>query len=127
MPRTFSVLLAEPNSLLREKMAGVLTRSRHIWCVIQVDGSSNLARAAAQAQPDFIAADLAILKDPEMLGFLRRASADSRIIALVDARSEPYMKVARELGLDGAFEKGRVGEGIRAMINTAEEPGEATH
>ena len=40
MPRTYSVLLADPNPLLREKMAGVLTRSDTIWCVIQVDGNT---------------------------------------------------------------------------------------
>jgi DNA-binding NarL/FixJ family response regulator len=126
MPRTYSVLLAEPNPLLREKMAGLFTRNRSLWCVIQVDGRGNLARAAAQTQPDFILADLTILKDPEMLSFLRRTSADSRIIALVDAKLEPYMKAARELGLDGAFEKGHVGEEIRATISAIEEAGEST-
>lgn len=126
MPRTYSVLLAEPNPLLREKMAGLFTRNQALWCVIQVDGRGNLARAAAQMQPDFIVADLPILKDREILSFLRRTSADSRIIALVDAKLEPYMQAARELGLDGAFEKGRAGEDIGAIISATEEAGEST-
>jgi DNA-binding NarL/FixJ family response regulator len=126
MPRTYSALLAEANPLLREKMAGLFTRNRSLWCVIQVDGSGNLARAAAQAQPDFIVADLNILKDPELLSFLRRTSPDSRIIALVDAKLEAYLKAARELDLDGTFEKGSVGEEIRTMISSIEEAGEST-
>ena len=124
MPRTYSILLAGANPLLREKLAGVLTRNRAFWCVIQVDGRGNLARAAAQAQPDFILADLTILKDPEMLRFLRRTSADSLIIALVDSKVEPYMKAARELGLDEIIECGRVGEEIRSMIIALEKTGE---
>ena len=126
MQCTYSVLLAEPNSLLREKMAGVLTRSRTFWCVIQVEGRGNLARATAQIHPDFVMADLSILKDPELLRFLRRTSADSRIIALVDSKLEPYMKAARKLGLDGITERGRVGEEIRTMIGSVEDSGETT-
>jgi DNA-binding NarL/FixJ family response regulator len=124
MPRTYSVLLAGANPLLREKLAGVLTRNRAFWCVIQVDGSANLARAAAQAQPDFILADLTILKDMEMLRFLRRTSADSRIIALVDSKVEPYVKAARELGLDEIIECGRAGEELRSMIGALEKNGD---
>lgn len=124
MPRTYSILLAEANPLLREKMAGLFTRNRSLWCVIQVDGSGNLARAAAQAQPDFILADLNILKDPELLSFLRRTSPDSRFIALVDAKLEAYLKAGRELDLDGIFEKGSVSEEIRTMISSIEESAE---
>jgi len=120
MSRTYSVLLAEPNPLLREKMAGVFARSRNFWCVIQVEGRGNLARAAAQAQPDFILADLNTLNDQEMLSFLRRTSGDSRIIALVDYKLEPYKKAARKLDLDGIFEKGRVNEEIRAILSAIE-------
>jgi len=118
MSRTYSVLLADPNPLLREKLAGVLTRSITIWCVIQVDGRGNLARAAAHTLPDFVLADLVILKDPEMLRFLRRTSPDSRIVGLVDAIQEPYLKAARNLGLDGVTERGRAEEAISAMIDT---------
>ena len=126
MPRTYSVLLADPNPLLREKLAGVLTRSSTIWCVIQVDGRGSLARAAAQTLPDFVLADLSILKDPEILRFLRRTSPDSRIVALVDARQEAYLKAAQNLGLDGIAERGRAGEAISAMIGKAEDLNESS-
>jgi DNA-binding NarL/FixJ family response regulator len=120
MPRTYSVLLAGANPLLREKLAGVLTRNRAFWCVIQVDGRANLARAAAQTQPDIILADLSILKDTEMLRFLRRTSTDSRIIALVDSKVEPYIKAVREFGVDEIIECGRAGEELRSMIGALE-------
>jgi DNA-binding NarL/FixJ family response regulator len=112
VPRTFSVLLAEANLLLREKIASVLARSERIWCVIQVDGTEGLSRCAGRLQPDLILADLCMLKDPDILKLLRRSSAGSRIIALADSQSEPYVEAARRLGLDGAVERGRACECI---------------
>jgi len=121
--RNYSVLLAEPNPMLREKMAGILTRSSTFWCVIQVQGRGNLARAAAQAQPDFVVADLLLIKDPELIEFLRQTSVDSRIVALVDAKLGFYKKAIRELGVDGVIERGRAVEDLNAMI-VAEGAGE---
>lgn len=118
MRRTFSILLAEPNLMLREKIANVLSRNERIWCVVQVDGTEGLARGASRLKPDFILADLSILKEADTLSLLRRCSTDSRIIALADSQSEPYVSAARRLGLDGAIEKGRVGEGIREEISS---------
>jgi DNA-binding NarL/FixJ family response regulator len=114
--RSFSILLAEPNLVLREKIASVLARDERIWCVVQVDGAEGLARGAGRIRPDLILADISILKHQDMLIVLRKCSAGSRIIALADSQSEPYVKAARRLGLDGAVEKGRVEEGIGEEI-----------
>jgi len=110
--RMFSVLLAEPNLVLREKIANVLARNERIWCVIQVDGTDGLARCAGRLEPDLILADLSMLKHPDILRLLRRCSGKARIIALVDSRTEPYMEAARRLGLDGAVERGHACEYI---------------
>jgi len=121
MSRSYSILLAEPNPLLREKIAGVLARDKKIWCVTQVDGRSGLVRGAARIQPDFILADLITLNDPETLRFIRRSSSASRIIALVDSRSRPYVEAAGRIGLDGTIERGRVEEDILAEIRSLDE------
>jgi len=118
MPRNYSILLAEPNPLLREKMAGVLARSKDFWCVVQVEGRGNLARAAALVQPDFVVADLFLLKDPELVEFIRQVSMESRIFALVDTRLDPYVSAMCELGVQGVIERCHVAEELnRAIMN----------
>lgn len=116
--RSYSILLAEPSLLLREKMAGVLSRIEKVWCVSQVDSLNGLTRGISDLKPDFILADMVILMDPETLAEVRRASASSRVIALVDSRTEPYIEAARRLDLDGIIEKGRVEEGVLDEIRT---------
>ena len=118
MQRSYSILLAEPSLLLREKMAGVLSRIEKVWCVSQVDSLDGLTRGISDLQPDFILADIVILMDPETLAAVRRSSATSRVIALVDSRTEPYIEAARRLSLDGIIEKGRVEEGMLDEIRT---------
>jgi DNA-binding NarL/FixJ family response regulator len=117
MSRSFSILIAEPNLLLREKIAGVLTREESVWCVTQVEGCDGLARGVHDLQPDFILADLSFLKDPKMVNGMRRSSRKSKIFALVDAGTEPYEALAARLALDGVIEKGRVVEVIREKIS----------
>ena len=117
MPRSFSILIAEPNQLLREKIAGVLTRDESVWCVTQVEGCNGLARGVHDLQPDFILADLSFLKDSILVSNIRHSSQGARIFALVDTGSEPYEEVANRLGLDGVIEKGRVVEGMKEKIN----------
>jgi len=119
MKRSFSILIAEPSLLLREKIACVLARDDRVWCVTQVEGRSGLIRGVADIHPDFILADLSILNDIETVAFIRQSSNSSQIFALVDSCRDPYMKVANRLGLDGIIEKGRVAEGMKDTISKA--------
>jgi DNA-binding NarL/FixJ family response regulator len=100
----------------------VLARDKKIWCVTQVNGRGGLVRGAVQIQPDFILADLVTLNDPETLKFIRRNSPASRIIALVDSKSEPYVEAARRIGLNSIIEKGHVEEGILKEIRALDRP-----
>ena len=116
MRQTYSILLAEPSLLLREKIASILARDDRVWSVTQVDGRLGLTRGAASLHPDLILADLGLLKNLETLSALRNASGKSRIFALVDSDAEPYVDAARQLGLDGILERGRVPEGMRNCL-----------
>jgi len=127
MSRSFSILIAEPNPLLREKIAGVLARDERVWCVTQVEGCGGLKRGVGDLQPDFILADLSFLKDPQMVDGMRRSSGASKIFALVDAGTEPYETVAARLGLDGVIEKGCVVEGIKEKISALSEAKEKSN
>ncbi len=116
MPTSISILLAEPNLLLREKIAGVLARKSQVWCVHQVDVSSGLLRGACDFQPDLILADLGALKDLEILANLRRFSPQSKIFALVDAISGPYLQAAERFALDGLMERSHVEESMDRLL-----------
>ena len=120
MKRSFSVLLAEANMVLRQKIASVLAGDESIWCVVQVSEREGLERGASRLQPDFILADWSVLRDPETVKFLRRCSPNSRIVALTDSAIAPYLDAAKRLGLDGCMEKGCVGEGIREHLSLME-------
>lgn len=117
MVRHLSILVVEPNYLLREKIACVLARDKRVWCVTHVQGRDDLTRGVVNIRPDFILADLNVLNDPETVDFIRRSSQTSRIFALVDSHVQQYMTVARNLGLDGVIEKGRVVEELEEMMS----------
>ena len=103
-----SIILLEPNVLLREKIASILARNERVWCVVQVNSRADLARAVAQLHPDFILADIVSLKGATSVQILGWRTCSSHILALVDTVSEPYQHEAVRLGLHGLIEKSRV-------------------
>ncbi len=121
MSRRFSVLLAEPQPLLREKIAGVLARQTCIWCVTQVEDLTGLVQSARELQPDFILADFSIWREAETVPFLKRTSCSSCLVALVDADSSFYQRAVGRLGLDGMTEKGQVLDFVLAAIKSRTE------
>lgn len=110
MARTFCILLAEPSQLLREKIAGILSRHESVWCVVQVTGHVDLIRGAQVSQPDVVLADVGILRAPGVAAFLRQVAPGARVVGLVDTQQEPYLNACRKLRLDGVIEKGCVAE-----------------
>jgi len=113
-----SLLLAEPSPMLREKMAGILGRHDRIWCVTQVGSKSELVRAATHIRPDYIIADISLIKSSNLVDVLRGVSLGSRIFGLVDRKAEPYERLAGQLGLHGVFERSSVGEDVTRVIDS---------
>jgi DNA-binding NarL/FixJ family response regulator len=116
--RSFSVLLAEPNPLMREKIASMLARYDTVWCVINVCSEADLIRSASHHHPDLILVDLNILREQKTVESLRRIAPLSRIIAIADSCTEPYLRAAHRLGLDGLIEKALVGEKFLEQIES---------
>lgn len=127
MARSFSILIAEPSLLLREKIASALARDKRVWSVTQVGGRNELARGVVNIRPDFILADISILNDVDTVRTIKRSSGMSQVFALVDSDTGSYAEIARRLGLDGIIEKGRVTEGIKTKINALNDPPGATN
>lgn len=116
--RSFSVLLAESNALMREKIAGMLGRHEAVWCVINVCSEADLVRSASRHRPDLILVDLNIIREPSTVESLRRTSPLSKVVALADSGAEPYLRVAHRLGLDGLVEKALVGEKFLEQLDS---------
>ena len=103
-----SIILLEPNVLLKEKIAGVLARNERVWCVVQVNSRADLTRAVDQLYPDFILADMVALKGTTSVQILGWRMRCSRLFALVDTFSEQYEREAVRLGFHGLIEKSHV-------------------
>ena len=116
MSHSFCVLLGEPNPLLAEKSAGIAARYDQVWCVVQVLTSAGLERAASALHPELILSDLTLLQPGGMMQTLRTASPRSRVVALVEALSEPYVSAVRRLGVDHVVEKQSLPEVLQAEL-----------
>lgn len=127
MQRTCSILLAEPNGLLREKIAGILSRQACVWGVLLVSGSDGLCAGAEALRPDLILVDLALLQACEPVLALRRIWTRSRILLLVDSDTGPYHAAAERWGLDGVLRKSHVAETITREIDHLLASGETWH
>jgi adenylate cyclase len=115
MTRSISILLAEPNLLLLQKLAAALTRHPAVWCVALVGDRDGLQRAAARVRPELVLADLNLLRDTHTVEALRKCAAQARILALVDAADDdvtPYRDACARLGLDGAAPRTRVVDAV---------------
>ncbi len=106
---SFSILVAEPSPFLGQKILDVISHDQNVLWVLHVIGRSQLLLEAARRYPDFILADLRILKEPQTIDSLRKVTPLSRIIAMTETGTAPYMTATTNLGLDGMIEKGRIG------------------
>lgn len=126
MARSVSILLAEPNALLREKLAGLLARREEVWCVVQVGVASGLVRAAAEVRPNLILADLQMLRDVGTVPALRSSAPAASVLALVETIDAPYRDEVSRLGLDGLMEKAHLVDEIPGFIDGLAGEGERT-
>ncbi len=108
--RSFTILIAELSPLLGKKITDILSNDESVLWAFPVSGGTQLLSEAEKLHPDLILADLRILKTPQTVVLLRQLTPLSRIVALTESESEPYVKVTTNLGLDGMIEKGRIGQ-----------------
>ena len=113
---SLSILLGEPNLLLRERLAAALWRRVGIWSVMQVGDRDALVRGAVLVRPDLVLADLALLREPETMSALHDVAAPLRVVALLEVDDEPYREACRRLGLDGAVRKSLATDVLDALL-----------
>ncbi len=121
MARICSILLADPNVFLREKIAEILSRQDNVGCVMQVGDPEPLLREARLNRPDLVLADIGLLAGRDLVVRLMDCCPRARIVAMVDTCSEPYVQAVQALGLDALLEKARVGEQIQKLIESLED------
>ena len=126
--RSYCVLIAEPNLLVREKIASLAARHARVWCVVEVGAHRQaLVEASQRLRPDLILADLGLLREPGLVDSLRQVVPECLLHALIDQAVAPYLELARWLGLDGAIEKGGAGDVIQQLLEQDDKPASESH
>ena len=123
--RGITILLAETNTFLGQKIEEILSRDEAVRWVAHVTKRSQLLREAPILYPDLILGDIALLKEKGTVEALRQRSPRARIVALTDSADEPYAIMTRRLGLDGMVEKGRIEIAVLKKIIQSRNPGNA--
>jgi len=109
----YSIILAEPNPFLREKIAGILSRQDNVWCVLQVGTREGLLRGSLEQQPDLILADISILDDCAFVDRLRNVAPMTKLVILLESESTPYISAAAACGVDGVIAKAHLSDEIQ--------------
>ncbi len=113
----YSIILAEPNPFLREKIAGILSRQKNVWCVLQVGNREGLVRGSLEHQPSMVLADISLLADRGLVARLRDAAPTARLVILMESENRPYVSAA-SYGVDGLMTKAGISDEIQSGINT---------
>lgn len=100
-----SIILAEPNPFLRERIVGILSRQKNVRCILQVGTREGLLRGSIEHQPNLILADTSILTDRTLVARLRNVTPQARLVILVESESKPYVSAADAFGVDGLIAK----------------------
>ncbi len=125
--RSFSILLAEANIFLGQKIEELLSYDEAVLCVFHVTGKVQLLHEAATLFPDLILGDITLLKEKQTVETLQQITPLSRIVALTSSETEPYEKLSQQLSLDGLLEKGRIEIGELKQIVHSQSTGELPH
>lgn len=123
MANHYSIILAEPNPFLREKIAGILSRQKNVWCVLQVGTREGLLRGSLEHQPNLILADTSILADRTLVARLRNVAPRTKLVLLVESESRPYVSAADAFGVDGLIAKAHLSDEIQRGMRALFGPG----
>lgn len=118
MDRRFKVLVAEENDILREKIAGLISRQKDVLVVMQVSGQEAMIEAALEGSPDLILADIRLAGPAAAaLEDLRKTVRGAKLYLLSDFDGTQYEKAAAQAGADGLLQKRLLEEKIPLILD----------
>jgi len=103
MKKTFSIVLAEDHTILREGLKSLLFSQPDLKIVGEAGDGLEAIRCVRDHSPDMILLDLSM---PRMTGLdaikeIKRASADTKIVVLTVHSTEEYILATLQAGADG--------------------------
>jgi len=103
MKKTFSIVLAEDHTILREGLKSLLFSQPDLKTVGEGGDGLEAIRCVRDHSPDMILLDLSM---PRMTGLdaikeIKRASADTKIVVLTVHSTEEYILATLQAGADG--------------------------
>jgi len=103
MKKTFTIVLAEDHTILREGLKALLSSQPDLKIVGEAGDGLEAIRCARDHSPDMILLDLSM---PTMTGLdaikeIKRVSTDTKIIVLTVHSTEEYILASLQAGADG--------------------------
>jgi len=99
MDRGYSALVMEENDILREKIAGLISRRPNVGLVAQISSRKRIKNAVDALKPDIIFADVAFARANEQIfNEIRLTSGGVRIVLYTSENGKEYQDQARRLG-----------------------------
>ena len=112
-----SILVVEPHDMLREKIAGVVSRCPGVDFVSQLSDYSRLETVTARMRPEVLLMDLVVARIcADCIEKVRRRLPDVHIVLFCDRTEPEYLGIARRIGFDDFVETTKVFEAVEQYI-----------
>jgi two-component system, NarL family, response regulator NreC len=118
MKRTFTIVLAEDHTILREGLKALLSSQPDLKIVGEAEDGIEAIRCVQKQAPDMILLDLSM---PRMTGLeaikeIKRVNSDTKIIVLTVHSTEEYILATLQAGADGYVLKDAHGTELMTAI-----------
>lgn len=118
MARGYTVLVIEESDILREKIAGLISRQQRVDLVAQVSSRERLAGALAVMTPDIVFADVAFARFARFhFQNLQIRNPNIKIVLYTSENGHEYQQQARDLGADILTDTLRIQDAIRVLFH----------
>lgn len=117
MAKSLNVLVVEKHDLLREKIAGVVSRLEDVRMVIQVADCSELTRIAEENAPDLVLMNIRQAHSQrKTIARMKEIQPGAKIFIFAHKDGEQYHLAATQLGVNGVVNSGRLISDIESVL-----------
>jgi DNA-binding NarL/FixJ family response regulator len=121
MAAALRVHLADEHAMFREGLAAILSSREGIEVVGQSGTGPRATAQVASTRPDVIVTqlDMKLVEVEKILGSLRRASPDSKIVVLTLWDHPRYLRAVARMGIDALIHKSSTSEELVDVVQAA--------
>jgi DNA-binding NarL/FixJ family response regulator len=122
MSKKIDILIVEKNALLREKIAGVLSRRDEVGMVTQISDCGIMEEAARNTRPGILLIDIRLAKSEEIaISTIRNEYPKTKIFMISEEEGLRYRAAALAIGAAGLIQATRIEDCLKDVIRSAEE------